>query len=114
MGKSVTMRRWLVILVFALAPLVYAQKSYVPPAGKWERKPPADLFALRVALPSDLYDQMTRPPAIREIKFSESCLRFGPFDVPQTSAEHDAVRPLCRRCVQLVVQLEGACKDAGR
>ena len=36
------MRRWLVILL-ALAPVVYAQKSYVPPAGKWERKAPAEL-----------------------------------------------------------------------
>jgi hypothetical protein len=33
------------LLVFsaALAPVVYAQKSYVPPAGKWERKAPAEL-----------------------------------------------------------------------
>jgi len=36
------MRRWLVFLL-ALAPVVYAQKSYVPPAGKWERKAPAEL-----------------------------------------------------------------------
>ena len=37
------MRRWLVIFVLALAPVVHAQKTYVPPAGKWERKAPAEL-----------------------------------------------------------------------
>ena len=36
------MRRLLVFLI-ALAPVVHAQKSYVPPAGKWERKAPAEL-----------------------------------------------------------------------
>jgi CubicO group peptidase (beta-lactamase class C family) len=36
------MRRSLILLL-ALAPVVYAQKSYFPAAGKWERKAPAEL-----------------------------------------------------------------------
>jgi CubicO group peptidase (beta-lactamase class C family) len=37
------MRRRLFVLAFLAAPLAFGQTRYVPPAGKWERKPPAEL-----------------------------------------------------------------------
>ena len=37
------MRRPLILLVLVAASVAYAQKAYVPSAGKWERKSPAEL-----------------------------------------------------------------------
>jgi CubicO group peptidase (beta-lactamase class C family) len=37
------MKRWLIVLALITAPVAGAQTRYVPPAGKWERKAPAEL-----------------------------------------------------------------------
>ena len=82
------MRRWLVIFVLALAPVVHAQKTYVPPAGKWESK--AWSYGVKegsIKL-ADFHglDANVKPDVLKAVTAKFDAIKGGAFVVPHDTS----------------------------